>query len=455
MTSETSPDAPPLTEMKYNRSSSLRRASHLDSPPDERPEIASSTLTLYIYASQVSTYAEPRKVVQNDDEVVAGLAVVAVGAPFTTDPDALLGLLHGSLTEFEHFAREHGCLWLRRVAKGICSNREGTLRVRDPGAATDDGRFHMVADSDALIAADYLYVVGEVNGDGDSDRDEDEDGGNGDEAKDEDGGGTYVALTKICRRYSVTSVSSTGSTSTMGNKVRIRDGQACWVSGMLAPLVNSHIIPVRVGDATARHILATFDVPEEVWRDITIFDPRFRCTLFAGLDPAFSMFEFGFYGMEVRVQSAESAFYSTHVLQSPYVCHDFGKHTAGRVMTTHGLSPEDKPGTQVLHLSPAGPADANAEGLPPPAVFQWHYLQCVIRRFGHPNYVNRQRINLPLAEPRNRKAKLWTTPTATSWPTAVFDLQSFARHEAREKILKADENAKRTKRISQWLGGVG
>ena len=95
MTSKTSSDAPPLTEMKYNRPSSLRRASHLDSAPDERPEIASSTLTLYIYVSQVSTYAEPRKVVQNDDEVVAGLAVVAVGAPFTTDPDALLGLLHG------------------------------------------------------------------------------------------------------------------------------------------------------------------------------------------------------------------------------------------------------------------------------------------------------------------------------------------------------------------------
>ncbi len=52
-----------------------------------------------------------------------------------------------------------------------------------------------------------------------------------------------------------------------------------------------------------------------------------------------------------------------------------------------------------LHGHRAGPPQPQHPNNPPPGLIQWHYLQCVIQKFAHPNYGDMQNIQyyeLPL-----------------------------------------------------------
>ena len=78
---------------------------------------------------------------------------------------------------------------------------------------------------------------------------------------------------------------------------------------------------------------------------------------------------------------------------------------------------------------------------PPPGLFRWHYLQCVIRKFAHDDYKNLQNIHyheLPLRMEGDSDDE--GTDSEYEWPSAVFDRgramqMDIAEHEERQRLI--------------------
>ena len=48
-----------------------------------------------------------------------------------------------------------------------------------------------------------------------------------------------------------------------------------------------------------------------------------------------------------------------------------------------------------IHGQHASPPQPHLNNVPPPGLFHWHYLQCVLKRFAHDDYKNLKNIYFP------------------------------------------------------------
>lgn len=149
------------------------------------------------------------------------------------------------------------------IAHDICDplNRRGSLVVYK------EQQWILVANTDPLTASMYCYDLPP---------------------------GVTVSLSKISQRAgkSVTSSAASADENTLANRLKGRDGK-CWMSGIIAPLANSHIVPKRMGDDTARSIFQTFtSIPPPP--NLTLSDEIFCLSLSLTLDTWFDEYELGF-----------------------------------------------------------------------------------------------------------------------------------------------------------------
>ncbi|KIM44478.1 hypothetical protein M413DRAFT_431513 [Hebeloma cylindrosporum] len=153
----------------------------------------------------------------------------------------------------------------------------------------------------------------------------------------------------------------------MADRVKGRDRRCC-VSPISGPLVNSHICPKRIGDHIGRIIYETFtslSVPQA----LSIYDEGFGLSLTRTLDAWFDKYELGF----------------RYVSPNMYQCHMFAIELADEAFTMYGTSSPEE-GLPVIHGHRARPPNTQHTNLPPPGLFRWHYLQCVLKRFAHDDY---------------------------------------------------------------------
>ncbi|KAJ7682409.1 hypothetical protein DFH06DRAFT_1389002 [Mycena polygramma] len=148
-----------------------------------------------------------------------------------------------------------------------------------------------------------------------------------------------VGMAKISEKAGNSKTSRMGSAAeTMRSRVLARD-KKCWINGSKGPLRNGHILPKRMGDHLARQILQDF------------------CPTTLGT-------------------------YEAHVFAPLYPNDKY---------TIHGVYPLDS-SFPSLHGHPVSPPRPEASDFPPSGLFRWHYLQCVVSKFAHPDYRNLDHI---------------------------------------------------------------
>lgn len=220
-----------------------------------------SPLTLNIYSHCIRLYPSVPSIVSDDN-----LAIPPLTPGNDTLDTTLTCLLRGSLADFLQYSRQEASKWLIDIAHDICDplNRRGSLVV------FKEQQWILVADTDPLTASMYRYDLPP---------------------------GVTVSLSKISRREGKSVTSLTGSASTLGdctlaNHLRERDGK-CWVSRILSPLANSHLVPKRMGDDTAQIIFETFtSLPPPP--NLTLSDELFCLSLSLTLDSWFDDYQLGF-----------------------------------------------------------------------------------------------------------------------------------------------------------------
>ncbi|KAH7099817.1 hypothetical protein BKA62DRAFT_708893 [Auriculariales sp. MPI-PUGE-AT-0066] len=281
----------------------------------------------------------------------------------TTPPatDELFGLLAGDLAKFQLFSQEAETDWLLDLAHNICDprHRSGTLKMR----LTPSHPWQSTVAGQILTAADYLYDTMTVT----------------------------LGLMRINRRKNKSrrrnSESASGAPGSMQAAVIARDTR-CWISQSSGRLVNSHIIPTRMGDALATRILEDFSFsPAKVnfATQVSVFDPRLGLTLSRNNNALFAFYSLGF-----RARATNAHDYTVHVFDDP---------STGNVYVTSGdcvKMPTDQP---LLHNTLASPPDPTAHNLPYRAALAWHYTQCVVEKFGHYDYKTLSNIVAPCGRP--------------------------------------------------------
>lgn len=176
-----------------------------------------------------------------------------------------------------------------------------------------------------------------------------------------------IILSKICLRQTQ-SVTTEGSgpqsnPSTFRQHLNQRDGDMCAVTGDILSLRASHLIPKRLGTEGAEDIVNRFVGAAEVrgiHPRIHKYHASIGILLFSGLDSLVDVFQAGFY----------------HDANNTYTLHNFSNVPTASV---HGTS--SATGDSPLHgYSATLQVRAGEHHLPPPGVFNWHYLQCVIKK---------------------------------------------------------------------------
>ena len=87
------------------------------------------------------------------------------------------------------------------------------------------------------------------------------------------------------------------------------------------------------------------------------------------------------------------------------------------------------------------PPQPQLNNFPPPGLFRWHYLQCVLKRFAHDDYKNLENINfseLPLRMEGDSDDD--GTDSEAEWPSLGLDLgrvveNSLEEHEERHRAV--------------------
>jgi hypothetical protein len=98
-----------------------------------------------------------------------------------------------------------------------------------------------------------------------------------------------------------------------------------------------------------------------------------------------------------------------------------------------------------FRISPPEPQHARN---PPPGLFRWQYLQCVIRKFAHSDYRNLPNIcyhELPL--PMEGDSDDEGTDSEFEWPSAALD-RGRAMHAAIE------DHEERHRFVEEWISTV-
>ena len=104
--------------------------------------------------------------------------------------------------------------------------------------------------------------------------------------------------------------------------------------------------------------------------------------------------------------------------------------------------------TPVIHGRIAGPPQPELTTNPPPGLIRWHYLQCVLKKFGHTDYKMLQNIDfweLPLRMEGDSDDD--GTDSDAEWPSAALD-----RGRAVQASIKDNEIRHRV--IVDWIATV-
>lgn len=114
--------------------------------------------------------------------------------------------------------------------------------------------------------------------------------------------------------------------------------------------------------------------------------------------------------------------------------------------TIYGLiSREDSNPPPVVHGRHASPPHPLRNNIPPPGLFRWHYLQCVINRFGHGQYRHLQNIAfLELPFRMEGDSDDDGTDSDAQWPSMPLDL-------GRNVENSVVERAERHRAVENWI----
>lgn len=378
-----------LFEKKKNTFEKQNNPTHTNSNPIATPGL----LTLDISSQHVQLYSASPENISNDALRVAA-EVMTPGNDLPHTP--FIRLLSGTLAEFLQYSGADASRWLINTAHDLCDpkHRRGSLYI------LRGEEWVLVVDADPLTASQYLYHLGP---------------------------GVTVGLSKISRRAGRSRTSTIGNASTMANHVMQRDGK-CWVTRARRILINSHICPKRMGDHTARNILRTFTTLDPS-ADVSIFDEIFGLNLISYLDGLFDVYELGFY----------------YISPGLYECHVFA-NSDDEDYTVVGVFErgDNCYNYPLLHGQPASPPQPHSHNLPPAGLFRWHYMQCVIRRFGHDNYKDLPNIYLfefPLRMEGDSDDN--GTDSEAQWPSMLLDL-------GRDAESAIAEHAEHQQAVQKW-----
>jgi hypothetical protein len=192
-----------------------------------------------------------------------------------------------------------------------------------------------------------------------------------------------IQLSRISERQSrsVTSLGSESSSRTFRRHLEVRDG-GCVVTRATTSLIASHLIPKRMGTDGAKDVFTRF-VGAIAALNVHRFHPEIGVFLFSALDGLVDRYHLGFYHVAVS-NPWESGILSpnTATLQGQtYTLHNFDTNHPNLPYT--GVTFPGLPNPPPLHLhSVTLSVHGGSEHLPPKGVFDWHYLQCVVQRFG-------------------------------------------------------------------------
>ncbi|KAJ7024422.1 hypothetical protein C8F04DRAFT_969065 [Mycena alexandri] len=316
----------------------------------------------------------------------------------------LVYLIAGEISEIRLYSRLEETKWLLDIAHDLCDPlaMRGTLVQWDSNARI----WRSTLPTDVLVAAIYCYVLP---------------------------AGTVVGITKISERSGKSKTSGMGPTAgTMRTRVITRDKQ-CWVNGSWGPLVNSHIVPKRMGNHLARHILHNF-CPGFPSATASVFDTIFGIASSTAIASFFDTYGYGF-----RMTTA--GHYEVHTFL-PALDDPTLRYTAlgiYRMNTPFAL----------LHGHPASPPHPQAPDLPPPGLFRWHYIQCVTGKFGHTDYKNLEHIVYSVASDIvfEGESEEGSTDSEADWPTAAWD-----RGRAHKDDMVHEEEVHDS--VAKWIASV-
>ncbi|KAJ6613574.1 hypothetical protein B0H10DRAFT_2047741 [Mycena sp. CBHHK59/15] len=352
-----------------------------DGNTDAAPLDLTRILELRVNSPSVRLYPVPPPTISND--MLAATAMT----PGTTSPAThSICLLSGPLGEILRYSRQEASKWLIDLAHDICdpANLRGSLLVwKEP-----QQQWRPVANTDPLTASIYRYDLPV---------------------------GITVGLSKISHRVRK---SATGNASTMADRVKRRDGE-CWVTAVDDPL--------RMGDHIGRIVFRTFTSLAPA-PNLSIYDEIFGLSLSETLDAWFDKYQMG-----LRFVSPNN-----------YECHMFAIEPANMEYTILGRSrrPAAYPAVHGHHAIPPRPQLNN---VPPPGLFRWHYLQCVLKRFAHDDYKNLANINfseLPLRMEGDSDDD--GTDSEAEWPSLGLDL-------GRDVENSLEECEERHRAVAKWI----
>ncbi|KAF9043736.1 hypothetical protein BDZ89DRAFT_1059177, partial [Hymenopellis radicata] len=357
--------------------------------------ISSGELILTVAALSVQEYADPPADITTAAHVQAALTTIPQLNPFP------IPLLRGRVADMCLYSRAEQTRWLHDMAHDICDpvNKAGALWVRNMSS----GDWTQTAATDQLLPAIYEYRVPP---------------------------GTILRLSKFSERHKKSQTSATGSGANMRLAVAARD-QRCWISGTPNSLTttNSHICPKRMGDAMASHIYNEFC---GVTADLSIYNAEFGILLFLSLDCMFDIYDLGL----------------RQIGHNPdvYEAHNFHLDVPVDQMTMLGTALAVMPGPLLHGRQVHPPQPQTADPVPPPGLLRWHYMQCVLRRFGTDDYKGLPNIKhheLPFRSEDDEDDQ-FEDDGSFDWPSAVFDR---GRMEASVEAEQAEQRA----RVVRWV----
>ncbi|KAM6493643.1 hypothetical protein JOM56_010004 [Amanita muscaria] len=165
---------------------------------------------------------------------------------------------------------------------------------------------------------------------------------------------------------SATTNTSQPRATTFRNAINERDG-TCIISQNPFSLVASRLVPKRLGDATVTSVVRRFTDSDAA---VTRFDPTLGVLLFLPLDDRLGSYEMGFWNSGPD-QYAIHSFFHAHL----------------NILGALPLTPSDP----MLHGHTITLSTHDAS-FPPIGMFNWHYLQCVLKKFATDEYKQIQNI---------------------------------------------------------------
>jgi len=111
------------------------------------------------------------------------------------------------------------------------------------------------------------------------------------------------------------------------------------------------------------------------------------------------------------------------------------------VVTIFGAGSNPSPSLPLLHGYGVGPPRPQQTNNPPPGLFRWHYLQCVLKKFAQRDYKDFQNIyymELPFRTEGDSDDE--GTDSELEWPSAALDRGRYVQatieqHEEQQRFV--------------------